>query len=112
MLARSLRTDTGISVYNPVHSVIQEVPFLFRNALNLHNVSSRWLCMSVPCDHQFNKMLYGRISSFYVNISLVMVAAGCNCPQFETGNTTGLRYPCKRKSGGVGGELTVVIASN
>jgi hypothetical protein len=44
--------DTGISVYNPVHSVIQEVPFLFLNIVNLHNiVSLRWLFMSVPCEN-------------------------------------------------------------
>jgi len=31
-----------------------------------------------------------------------MVAAGCNRPPFETGNTLRLRYSCKQKSGGEG----------
>jgi len=39
------------------------------------------------------------VSSVYVNSSLLMVAPGCNCPLFETGNTTGFRYSCKQKSG-------------
>lgn len=44
--------DTGISVYNPERSAIQEVPFLFRNVLDLHNnLSLRWLCISVPSQH-------------------------------------------------------------
>lgn len=60
----SLCMYTGVSVYNPVQSVIREVPFLFRNLANLHNiVSLRWLFMSVPCDNWFNKTLYGRRKS-------------------------------------------------
>lgn len=56
-LVRSLCIDAGISVHNPVASIIQEVPFLCRNAINLHNnVSLRWLCLSVPCEHKYNAL--------------------------------------------------------
>ena len=97
-LVRSLCIDAGISVHNPVASIIQEVPFLCRNAINLHNNVSLLLALS-ECTMRTQIQCFTTGTSVYVSSSLLKVAPGCNCPPFEMGNTTGLRYSCHQKPG-------------